>query len=130
MPFPTGSILIVDDSADWRAEVRKLLTGQPKLQIVADACDGYQAVRRAAELHPDLVLLDIGMPGLNGLDACREIRQVSPRSKILFLTQENDAAIQDAAVGAGGLGYVLKINAKSELLPTIAAVLLNHHRIL
>ena len=84
-------------------------------------------VYKATKLHPDLVLLDIGMPVMNGLDAADTIRQVSPRSRIVFLTQEDDADIRDAALEAGAHGYVLKMNAASQLLSTIAAVLRNGH---
>jgi DNA-binding NarL/FixJ family response regulator len=126
-PLPSGSILIVDDSAAWRTCVRGILEKQPELQIVAEACDGVEAVHRATELHPDLVLLDIGMPVMNGMDAAGKIRRVSPRSKIVFLTQENNADIRDAALEAGAHGYILKSNAERELLGTIAAVLRNGH---
>lgn len=127
MPFPT-TILVVDDSAAWRAQVQKLLQEQPQLRTVGEACDGLQGVRRAAELHPDLVLLDIGMPVLNGLDAAVQIRRVSPRSKIILLTQEHDTDLRSAALAAGAHDYVLKMNAASELLPTIATVLRDHQR--
>jgi len=129
-PFPRGAILIVDDSAKWRTRVCEILEDQPELQIVAQACDGFQAVCRAAQLYPDLVLLDIGMPVMNGLDAANQIKRVSPRSRIVFLTQENDTNIRDAALAVGAHGYVLKINAESKLLSTIAAVLRNGHRTL
>jgi DNA-binding NarL/FixJ family response regulator len=125
--LPRGSILIVDDSTEWRAIVREILKAQPGLQLVAEACDGLDAVYKATKLHPDLVLLDIGMPVMNGLDAADTIRQVSPRSRIVFLTQEDDADIRDAALEAGAHGYVLKMNAASQLLSTIAAVLRNGH---
>ena len=120
---PEASVLIVDDLAEWRARVRKILERQPALQIVAEACDGFQAIARAAELKPDLVLLDIGMPVLNGLEAAGQIQTSSPQSKIVFLTQESDAGIRRTALDAGARGYVLKSNAVSELLPTIGAIL-------
>ena len=126
---PRGSILIVDNSATWRAYVREILEKQPELQIVAEAPDGLEAVHRALLLHPDLVLLDIEMPVMNGLDAADTIRQVSRQSKIVFLTQENDADIRDMALAAGAHGYVLKMNAKQELLSAIAAALRNRHQI-
>jgi CheY-like chemotaxis protein len=88
---PWASILIVDDVAEWRAHVRKILEKHTEWQIVAEACDGLQATQRAAELNPDLVLLDIGMPVMSGLEAATQIQQISPKSRIVFLTQESDA---------------------------------------
>ena len=123
-----ASILIVDDFAEWRARVRKVLEQQPEWRIVAEACDGSQAIQRSAELHPDLVLLDIGMPVLNGLEAAAHIQQISPQSKIVFLTQENDPDIRSTAMDGDGREYVLKANVASELLPTIEAVLRNGRR--
>jgi len=120
-------LLIVDDSANWRARVREILKKQPELQIVAEACDGSQAVRIAAELQPDMVLLDIGMPVLNGIDAAEQIRRDSPQSKIVFLTQENDIDVRRAALATGAEGYVVKMNAERELLRTIATVLGDGH---
>ena len=127
-PYPGGSILIVDDSGEWRTRVREILQTQPDLRIVAEACDGIQAVHSAVELHPDLVLLDIRMPELSGFDAAHQIRRFSPGTKIVFLTHEIDADIQSAALAAGADGYVLKIDAARKLLPTIAAALGNGHQ--
>jgi DNA-binding NarL/FixJ family response regulator len=124
---PEATILIVDDSAAWRDCVRDLLATRPELQVVDEACDGLQAICRAAELKPDLVLLDIGMPILNGIDTAKEMKRTVARSKIVFLTQENDSEIRSAALDVGALGYVLKANAASELIPTITAVLLDGH---
>ena len=107
-PLLRVSILIVDDSAAWRTLVQEMLQEQPELQIIGEACDGLEAIYRVTKLHPDLVLLDIGMPVMNGLDAADTIRQVSPRSRIVFLTQEDDVDIRDAALAAGAHGYVLK----------------------
>lgn len=127
-PLPRGSILIVDDSAEWRIRVREILAEQPELQIVAEACDGLEAVHRATQLLPDLILLDIGMPVMNGLDAADKIMRVSPRSRIVFLTQEDDTDIRDAALESGAHGYVLKTHAASKLLSTIAAALSDGHQ--
>jgi DNA-binding NarL/FixJ family response regulator len=93
------------------------------LQIVAEASDGLQAVHRVAELDPDLVVLDIGMPVLNGLDAAVQILRSSPRSKVVFLTQEDDTEIQDAALAAGAHGYVLKVDAPRGLVDAIETAL-------
>jgi len=131
-PHPSlgrATIVIVDDIAAWRVRVREMLCGRPEFQIVGEACDGSQAIQQVGELKPDLVLLDVGMPVLSGLQAAPQIQRISPHSKIIFLTQESDVDIRSAAIDAGALGYVLKSNAGSELLPTITAVLGNGHTI-
>lgn len=120
-------ILIVDDLEDWRVRVRSILQAQPDWQVVGEACDGLQALEKTAELRPDVVLLDIGMPILDGIKAAKRIRQQSPNSKILFLTQDGDNDIQTAALNLGAEGYVLKSKAASELVPTISAALNNNH---
>src|SRR5215467_3994655 len=123
----TTSVLIVDDVAQWRSQVCKLLENQLGWKVVAEACDGLQAIQRAAELSPDLVLLDIGMPVLSGLEAAKQIQQISPQSKIVFLTQESASDVRSAALDTGH-GYVLKANAGSELLPTLTGLLRNGHQ--
>jgi DNA-binding NarL/FixJ family response regulator len=100
-----------------------LLQSRPEWQIIAEASDGSEAVQKAAELKPDLILLDIGLPQLSGIEAARRIRQLSPSSKIIFLSQNNDRDVVRAALGAGALGYVGKTDAGSELLPAVDAVL-------
>lgn len=76
-----ASILIVDDVAERSVRVREILEEQPEWQIVTEACDGFQAIQKAGALHPDLVLLDVGMPVLSGLEAATHIQQISPQSK-------------------------------------------------
>ena len=92
------------------------------MQVIGVACDGLEAVQKAAELQPDLILLDIGLPMLNGIEAARQIRQVSPNSKILFLSQELDVEVARAALNAGGHGYVVKSDAFSELFAAVETV--------
>jgi DNA-binding NarL/FixJ family response regulator len=113
----------VDDFEGWRHQVRLLFQAQPQWQIIAEASDGSEAVHIAAELKPDLILLDISLPKLNGIEATPRIRQLSPSSKIIFLSQHNDLDIVRAALGTGALGYVRKTDAGSELLPAVDAVL-------
>ncbi len=117
-------ILISDDYADWRRQVRLLLQARPGCQVIAEASDGPEAVQKAEDLKPDLILLDIGLPKLNGIEAAWRIRQLSPGSKIVFLSQHNDLDIVRAALGTGALGYVRKTDARRELLPAVDAALL------
>ena len=116
-------ILIVDDFDDWRRQLHSLLKAQPTWQIIAEASDGSEAVQKAEDLKPDLILLDIGLPKLNGIEAARQIRQRSPSSKIIFLSQNSDFEIVRAALDTGALGYVRKIDAGRELLPAVDAIL-------
>jgi DNA-binding NarL/FixJ family response regulator len=115
-------ILIADDFEDWRRQVHLLLQARPAWQVVAEASDGSEAVQKAEELKPDLILMDIGFPNLNGIEAARQIRQRSPNSKIIFLSQNSELDIVRAALGTGALGYVRKIDARRELLPAVDAV--------
>ena len=112
-----------DDFEPWRQQVCSILQIRPGLRVVAEIADGLEAVQKAKELQPDLILLDIGLPNLNGLEAANRIRQVAPSAKILFLTQNNDQDMVRAALNTGAQGYVLKTDAGRELLPAVAGVL-------
>lgn len=116
-------VLLVEDFLPFRAFVSALLREKPNLQIVSEASDGLEAVRRARELHPDLILIDLGLPGLNGIEAARRIRTQAPRSRIVFLSQEGSAEIVEEALRSGALGYVLKPRAGDDLHRAVAAVL-------
>lgn len=115
-------ILVVDDLGEWRVKAHSILQAKPTWQVIGEACDGLQAVQRTSELFPDLVLLDIGMPILNGIEAARRIRKAFPTTKIIFLTQEDDADVRRPAFAAGADEYILKANAAADLLPAIEAV--------
>jgi CheY-like chemotaxis protein len=91
--------------------------------VICEASDGSEAVQKAEELRPNLILLDIGLPKLNGLEAARQIRKLAPESKILFLTQESSADVVQEALSLGALGYVVKAHAGTELLAAVQAVL-------
>jgi len=116
-------ILVVDDYEPWRRFERLTLLVRAELQIVGECADGGEAIQKAHELKPDLVLLDIGLPALNGIEAARRIQKVSPNSKILFVTENRSPEIAEEALSAGGGGYVVKSDAAIELLSAIKAVL-------
>jgi DNA-binding NarL/FixJ family response regulator len=115
-------ILVVDDWEPWRRLVWSTFQNQAELQIIAEAADGLDAVQKAEELQPDLILLDIGLPKLNGIEAARRIGKLVPKSKILFLTQESSDDVVREAFSMGAWGYVVKAHAASELLPAVYAV--------
>jgi DNA-binding NarL/FixJ family response regulator len=110
-------VLVVDDYEPWRRHVCSILQTQPELRVVAEVTDGLEAVQKADELKPDLILLDIGLPNLNGIEAAKRIRQVAPGAKIIFLTQISDKDVVRAALSTGAEGYVLKTDAGKELWP-------------
>jgi DNA-binding NarL/FixJ family response regulator len=115
--------LVVDDFEPFRRFVASTLQKRPELHILCEVSDGLEAVQKAEELQPDLIVLDIGLPTLTGIEAARRIRKLSPESKILFLSQESSADAVQEALGLGALGYVVKVQAGSELLPAVEAVL-------
>lgn len=114
-------ILLVDDYEPYRAYVKSLIEQRPELQIVGEASDGLQAVHKAGELRPDLVLLDIGLPQLSGIEVARRIRSSSPQSSILFLTHEFSPEIVSEALILGANGYIIKSDARRDLLAGIDA---------
>jgi len=117
-------VLVVDDFELWHTFVHMRLEDEPNLHVIGVSTDGLDAVRKAQELRPDLILLDISLPKLNGLEAARQIRKVAPKSAILFLSGESAPDVVQGALSAGGLGYVLKLDAAQDLLTGIESVLL------
>jgi DNA-binding NarL/FixJ family response regulator len=116
-------IMLVDDFKPWRGILRSIVKPMEGCRVVAEAGDGVEAIEKAGLLRPDIVLLDIGLPRLNGIEAAPRIRRISPGSKIVFLTQEHDSDLRAAAFAAGADGYLLKTMVLSELRHTIDAAL-------
>jgi DNA-binding NarL/FixJ family response regulator len=117
-----ASILVVDDYEPFRRFICTTLEN-PRFRIVAQASNGLEAVRMAEELQPDLILLDISLPQLNGIEAAKRISTVSPHSKILFISQEDSSDVVQAALSLGVLGYIHKSRTHADLLPAIESVL-------
>jgi DNA-binding NarL/FixJ family response regulator len=116
-------VLVVDDYGPFRQFICSTLRTRPELQIVGEVSNGLEAVHKAEELQPDLIVLDIGLPTLNGIEAARRIRRLSPESKILFVSQESSAEVVQEALALGARGYVAKTDAGRELLAAVGAVL-------
>jgi DNA-binding NarL/FixJ family response regulator len=116
-------ILVVDDFGPIRRFVCEALAKRQHLRVVGEALDGLEAIQKAVELKPELILLDIGLPTLNGLEAARQIRKLVPESKVIFLSQESSADVLQEALSIGAWGYVIKGGAETELLTAIEAVI-------
>lgn len=120
---PSVRVLVVDDHEPWCRHVCSVLKKKLALQVIGEISDGLEAVQKAQEVQPDLILLDIGLPTLNGIEAARRICELSPQTKILFLSQETSADVVQVALATGARGYVVKTDAGSELLSALEAVL-------
>jgi len=120
---PSIQVLVVDDFEPWRNFLRSTLQKELGLQVIGEVSDGVEAVKEAEKLQPDLVLLDIGLPTLNGIEVAKRIHEIVPDAKILFLTQNNDLDVLGTCMANGARGYLLKMDAEGELIPAIAAVM-------
>lgn len=120
--FRIVRVLVVEDFEPFVRLIRSILRDKPELQIIGEVSDGMEGVRRAEELRPDLVLLDVGLPGLNGIEVARRIRKLAPAARIIFVTQESSADVVEAALTAGAAGYVAKIRITHDLLLAVEAV--------
>ena len=116
-------VVVVDDYEGWHAFVEIALGEQPELKIIARVFDGLEAVRQAKQLQPDLILLDIGLPRQNGIEAARRIRELCPNCKILFITENRSPEMAGEALRTDASGYIIKSDAARELLPGIRTVL-------
>lgn len=119
---PSTCVLIVEDFEPMRQYLRSAVQQRPELRIVAEVADGIDAVQKAGELQPHLILLDIGLLTLDGIQAARRIKEVSPQSKILFVTENRSPDVAEEALRSGGDGYVLKSSVRTDLYPAIDAV--------
>jgi DNA-binding NarL/FixJ family response regulator len=117
-------IMVVDDFEDWRRFVLSLLQQLPTLRVICGVSHGLEAVRKAAELKPDLILLDIGLPSVNGIEAARRIRLGPSNSKIVFMSQESNPEVVQKALSVGAQGYLLKTDAGPELLAAVKAMVM------
>lgn len=115
-------ILLVEDHEAFRRYVSSMLREQANLQVIGEVGDGPQAVRQAEALQPDVILLDVGLPGINGIEAARQIGEVARRARVIFLTQECSLEVVQEAFDLGAWAYITKSQAGAELLPAVSAV--------
>jgi len=115
-------ILIADDHGVLRAGLRALLNSEPDFQVVGEAADGQTAARLAEELRPDVALLDLSMPGLDGIQVTRQLKQTLPETRTLILTVHEDEGLLREAIKAGASGYIVKRAVESELISAIRAI--------
>jgi DNA-binding NarL/FixJ family response regulator len=115
-------VLVADDFEAFRQAVCSLLQEAAQFCVVGQACDGLEAVQKAEEYQPDVILLDVGLPKLNGIEAARQISVVAPLSKVLFLSQNGDPTIVKSALSNGAYGYVLKSDGMHQLSLALANV--------
>src|SRR3954463_6435648 len=115
-------ILLVDDYAEWNRHTSEKLQNDLRYRVIGEVTDGLDALPAAERLKPDLVVLDIGLPRLNGIEVARRLLGCSPQSRILFLTENRCPEIAAAAIATGAYGYVVKSDAGTDLLPAIGAI--------
>jgi len=115
--------LVVDDNADFRQRVKEFLASEPEIEVVGEAADGQEAILKARELQPDLVLMDVRMPGINGISATRQLKEEMPEVKVIMLSLFDIDEYRKAALDSGASGYVVKKNLVQELIPAIRGAL-------
>jgi len=115
-------VLLADDHTLIRAGLRMVVTSQPDLTVIGEANDGREALAMADKLKPDVVVMDIGMPSLNGIEACRQIHHALPQTQVVMLSMHSDEGYVLRALKAGARGYLLKDSAEADLANAIRAV--------
>ncbi len=115
-------VMIVDDHRIVREGLQMALEIEEDIEVVGEAGEGREAVEKAQELKPDLILMDVMMPGMNGIDACQKIRELLPETRVVMLTATGDQESVTASLVAGAQGYVLKAASRDELLRALRAV--------
>ena len=118
-------ILVVDDFEPWQRSLCSFLQKNPAWQIICEASDGLEAVAKSRELEPDIVFLDVGLPTLNGIEAAKQIREVSPSSRVIFLSANTCPEVVREALRVGGCGYVVKSDAGRDLVAALDAAIAN-----
>lgn len=116
-------VLLVDDFTPFRQWVRSKLERQQKFEIVGEAANALEGIQKAQELTPDVIVLDIALPDINGIEAGKQLCRIVPSAKILFLSRQDDEDIARCALSNGGKGYVVKSDVEHELLPALEEVL-------
>jgi DNA-binding NarL/FixJ family response regulator len=116
-------ILVVEDFVPFQQYIISILATERGLEVIAGVSDGLEAVQKAKELKPDLILMDIGLPSLSGIEAARRIRKAVPEAKVVFLSQESSVDVVQMALNTGASAYVVKANAETELLEAVRTAL-------
>lgn len=123
--IPPTKVLVAEDFEPYRILILSLIATVPNLQVICEVGDGLLAVEKTQELKPDLVLMDIGLPNLNGIDSARQIRKFAPETNIVFVSQETSPEIVQEALGVDRSCYVVKSRVGIDLLAAVQAVLQN-----
>jgi DNA-binding NarL/FixJ family response regulator len=121
---PVVRVLVVDDFKPWLDYLKMLFEPTAGMMVVGTATDGHEAISQVRALQPDLILMDVSLPQMSGIEAAREIIRLLPDAKIIFVSQHKDTSVVQAAIAAGGKGYVMKLDAGNELLSAIESVVL------
>lgn len=116
-------VLVVEDFVAFRQFICSILVKRKELQVIGEVSDGLDAVQKVQELQPDLILLDIGLPTLNGIEVARRVRTLAPECRIIFVSMESSAEVVQEALSVGAWGYVVKRKAQSDLLTAVDAVI-------